>query len=84
MPISSCVLTVDNPIPTWKGPVENGIPDILILQEDAPGIPGIIEEDIPFHCATTVARDGGISDPEEFPEVVKFEKVEGTKYDDQS
>jgi hypothetical protein len=82
MPISQRFLTVDNPIPSWKGPEENGIDEILILQEDAPPISGAVNEELDFHCAETYKKDGGVQKSQD-TEVVKYEKVVGTKYDDQ-
>ena len=75
MPVSDLLLTVDNPIPTWKGPLENGIPEILTISANAPAISGAVDSVIDFHCADTFQHDGGVID---------FEKVPGTIIDDQS
>ncbi len=82
MPISQKFLTIDQPIPSWKGPEENGIPNELILFEEAPVISSGNIEEIPFHCAETIKKDGGVG-PNDDEGVVKYEKVVGTKYDDQ-
>ena len=83
MPTTTQYRTITDPIPTWKGPLENGIPEILTVDEDAPIIEGIDTVLPDYHCAITVARDGGIEENSD-PEIVKYEKVEGTKYDDQT
>ena len=75
MPKSTITLTVDDPISTLEGPIENGVPEILTVEKEPVVINPETQEVIPFHCADTVARDGGIED---------FEKVDGTVFDDQS
>lgn len=75
MPVSEVLLTVDNPIPTWKGPLENGVPAILTISADAPAISGSTETRIDYYCAETFMRDGGVID---------YEKILSTIVDDQS
>jgi len=74
MATSRILKTVDYPIPTWKGPLENDVPEILTIEEEAPPISGASQELIDFHCAETVAKDAGIEN---------FQKVPGTVFDDQ-
>ena len=82
--ISSCiVLTVDNPIPSWKGPLENGIDEILVVIEDAPPISGGQLSQIPIYDAITVNKDARIGDKDTSDNITKFEVITGTKYDDQ-
>lgn len=81
---SRLVVTVDNPIPSWKGPLENGIPEILVLVEDAPPISGAPELDqIDIYDAITVNKDARIGDKTPDNNIAKFEVISGTKYDDQ-
>jgi len=75
MPKSAITLTIDDPIPWWKGPLESYIPDILTISGDPPPISGSVSQISPFHCAETVAKDGG---------VINFEKTNGTIFDDQT
>jgi hypothetical protein len=82
MAITSRILTtVYNPIPTWKG--TEILPEILTISADAPPISGSVEEIIDFHCAETFDKNANIVNMSE-PEVIKYELVTGTKYDDQS
>lgn len=74
MPKYEIKLTVEHPIPSWKGPEENGIPDILWYTEEPPPISGMGDNRPPYHCADTVGKDGGIID---------MEKILGTVFDDQ-
>lgn len=83
MAIRSKILsTVVNPIPEWKG-VE-ALPDILTISGTTPPISGSECVELDFHCAETFDRDGGIGIVETDPDVIKFEKIENTKYDDQT
>lgn len=75
MPKSEILLTIDHPIPTWKGPLENGIPEILTISANPPPISGADDAIIDFHCADTFLHDGG---------VINFEKTLGTIIDDQT
>jgi len=76
MPKTGNILTVDNPIPTWKGPLETeGFPEILTISASAPPLSGADQTEIDFHCAETISRDGGIIDTD---------KIAGTIFDDQS
>jgi hypothetical protein len=75
-------LTVNNPIPEWKG--VDDLPDILTTSGVPYPISGGPEPLIDFHCAETIAKDAKVNDSNPEPEVVKFQLIEGTKYDDQS
>lgn len=79
---STITLTVDDPIPDWKG--TDDLPDILTISGDATPISGASTSIIDFHCAETFTRDGGVGDSNIDPEVYKYELIENTKYDDQS
>ena len=79
---STILLTVDNPIPTWKG--TDALPDILTISGNPPPLSGATDEIIDFHCAETVSRDGGIGDSDLDPNVYQYEIIENTNYDDQS
>jgi hypothetical protein len=79
---STITLTVDDPIPEWKG--VDDLPEILTISGSPPAMSGASEEIIDFHCAETVARDGGVGDTNVDPEVFKYEIIENTTYDDQS
>lgn len=79
--ISRCFLTIEDPIPEWKG--TEALPEVLTISGSPPPISGA-PDDIPFHCAETFARDNGIQNTSSDPEVVVYELVENTKYDDQS
>jgi hypothetical protein len=87
---STCYPTIDNPIPEWKGTTQGTwrgvamLPDILTISGDPPPISGAANDIIDFHCAETFDKDGGISNVSVDPDVVKYELVTGTKYDDQS
>jgi hypothetical protein len=75
MPTSIILNTYEHPIPTWKGPIENGVPVILTISADAPPISAISGSDLPFWCATTQFPDVGISGGD---------KILGSEFDDQS
>ena len=79
---STILLTVDNPIPDWKG--TDALPDILTTSGSPPPLSGASDSIIDFHCAETFTRDGGVKDSNIDPDVYKYELVENTKYDDQS
>jgi hypothetical protein len=82
MLVSRTVNTVDFPIPSWKGPLENGIDEILVVIEDVPPLSGGVTQ-IPISDALTVAKDARVGDKNPDDNVVKFELVTGTVYDDQ-
>ena len=50
MSTSRILRTVDYPIPTWKGPLENNVPAILTISADSPAISGSDTTVIDCHC----------------------------------
>jgi len=60
MPRSRILRTVDHPIPTWKGPLENGIPEVLTISADAPAISGADGSVIDCHCPDTYDPNNSI------------------------
>jgi hypothetical protein len=75
MPTSTIYRTINNPIPTWKGPEESGcVPTVLITGGSPPPISGADDTIVDFHCADTFDRTGGIIDSD---------KILGNIFDDQ-
>jgi hypothetical protein len=76
MPTTTILSTYLNPIPTWKGPLESGIPEILVISGNPPPLPPITGGGIvPFWCSQTQAKDAGI---------ISGAKYLGTEFDDQT
>jgi hypothetical protein len=74
MPISDIKKTYLYPIPSWKGPLENGVPEVLVVIEPEPPIPSISGSELPFWCSQTQAFDAGITGGN---------KISGSTFDDQ-
>lgn len=84
MIISRTVSTIENPIPVWKGPLENGIDDMLVLIEAVPPLSGHPElTQIPISDALTVNKNAGIGDKIPDDNKTKFELITATVFDDQ-
>jgi hypothetical protein len=70
--VSYIEMTIDNPIPEWKG--VDALPEIITITGEAPPLSGAYFTDLPFHCAETYDRTGGVEN---------FEHVKSNIYDDQ-